>query len=32
MLDPELIQKIETLISQYRVMLFMKGTPEKPQC
>ena len=32
MLTLELTQKIKTLISQYRVMLFMKGTPEKPQC
>lgn len=32
MLSPELEQKIKDLISQYRVMLFMKGTPEAPQC
>ncbi|MDA9129153.1 Grx4 family monothiol glutaredoxin [Candidatus Gracilibacteria bacterium] len=32
MLAPELVIKIETLISQYRVMIFMKGTPEKPAC
>jgi Grx4 family monothiol glutaredoxin len=32
MLTPELAQKIKSLISQYRVMLFMKGTPESPQC
>lgn len=32
MLSKELTQKIQTLINQYRVMLFMKWTPEKPQC
>ena len=32
MLTPELTQKIKDIISQYRVMLFMKGTPESPQC
>lgn len=32
MLTAELTQKIKILISQYRVMLFMKGTPEEPQC
>ncbi len=31
-LTPELTQKIQNLISQYKVMLFMKGTPEKPAC
>ncbi len=32
MLSTELTHKIKTLISGYRVMLFMKGTPEEPQC
>jgi len=32
MLTQELKERIEKLISQYRVMLFMKGTPEVPQC
>lgn len=32
MLDPQLIERIKTLLSQYRVMLFMKGSPEMPQC
>ena len=31
-MNTELTQKIKTLISQYRVMLFMKGTPESPSC
>ena len=25
-------EKIETLINENEVMLFMKGTPEMPQC
>jgi monothiol glutaredoxin len=32
MLTPKLKEQIEKLISQYRVMLFMKWTPESPQC
>lgn len=32
MLNPETKEKIKKLISQYRVMLFMKWTPEEPQC
>lgn len=32
MITPELEQRIKTLVSQYRVMLFMKGTPEAPAC
>lgn len=32
MLTPELTERIEKLISQYRVMIFMKGTPESPAC
>lgn len=32
MLSPETKERIQTLISQYKVMLFMKGTPEMPQC
>lgn len=32
MLNPELTKRIEELVSQYRVMLFMKWTPEQPQC
>ena len=31
-LTPELTQKIQNIISQYRVMLFMKWSPEKPAC
>ena len=32
MLETDLKKRIEKRISQYRVMLFMKGTPEDPQC
>lgn len=32
MLTPELTKAIEGLISQYKVVLFMKWTPEDPQC
>jgi len=32
MLTPELKERIEKLIAQYRVMLFMKWTPEAPAC
>jgi monothiol glutaredoxin len=30
--DTELKQKVEQLISENRVLLFMKGTPDAPQC
>ena len=32
MLTSELTQRISSLISQYKVMLFMKWTPEAPAC
>lgn len=32
MLTPELQKRIDDIISSYRVMLFMKGTPEAPAC
>lgn len=32
MLTTELQERLDRLISQYRVMLFMKGTPESPAC
>lgn len=32
MLTLELQQQIQWLIAQYRVMLFMKWTPENPEC
>jgi len=32
MLTSELTNKIKELITQYRVMLFMKWTPESPSC
>lgn len=32
MLDSELKTRIESLIAQYKVMLFIKGTPEAPAC
>ena len=32
MLTPEITKQIKELIPQYRVMLFMKWTPEEPQC
>ncbi len=32
MINSETQQKIQSLLSQYRVMLCMKGTPEEPQC
>lgn len=32
MLTPEITKKITDLIVQYRVMLFMKWTPESPSC
>lgn len=31
-MDDKLKQKIESLIKSHRVFLFMKGTPEEPQC
>jgi monothiol glutaredoxin len=30
--DEQIREEIETAISQNRVMLFMKGTPEMPRC
>lgn len=32
MTEPELKQKVEQLIGEHRVLLFMKGTPEQPRC
>ena len=32
MADPELKTKVQELIDQNRVLLFMKGTPEMPRC
>ena len=32
MADPQLKAKVEELIRDNRVLLFMKGTPEMPQC
>lgn len=32
MLTPELQKRIDDIITQYKVVLFMKGTPESPQC
>ena len=32
MADPELRAKVEELIRENRVLLFMKGTPEMPRC
>ena len=32
MADPELKQRIEQLIAENPVLLFMKGTPEAPRC
>ena len=32
MLTPELQKRLDDIIGQYRVMLFMKGTPEEPAC
>lgn len=31
-LTPELKSFLETLLGQHKVVLFMKGTPEAPQC
>src|SRR2546426_11159214 len=30
--NPELKQKVEELLGENQVLLFMKGTPEMPQC
>jgi monothiol glutaredoxin len=30
--NPELKQKVEEVLRENRVLLFMKGTPEQPQC
>jgi monothiol glutaredoxin len=30
--NPELKQKVEEVLHENRVLLFMKGTPEMPQC
>jgi monothiol glutaredoxin len=30
--NPELKQKVEELLGENQVLLFMKGTPEAPQC
>jgi monothiol glutaredoxin len=30
--NPELKQKVEEVLQENRVLLFMKGTPEAPQC
>jgi monothiol glutaredoxin len=32
MTEPELKTKVEELIGDHEVLLFMKGTPEQPQC
>lgn len=32
MTEPELKTKVEELIGAHEVLLFMKGTPEQPQC
>ena len=32
MTEPTLKERIEELIRENRVLLFMKGTPEQPQC
>jgi len=32
MADPELKQKVEELIAEHPVLLFMKGVPEQPMC
>lgn len=32
MLTPELKKRIDDIIENYKVVLFMKGTPESPQC
>ena len=30
--DPQLMQKVQELIAENQVLLFMKGTPEMPRC
>jgi monothiol glutaredoxin len=32
MVDPEFKQKVEELIAEHPVLLFMKGVPEQPSC
>src|SRR5687768_8747863 len=32
MADPQLKDKVEELIREHKVLLFMKGTPEQPRC
>ena len=32
MADPQLKDKVEELIRDHKVLLFMKGTPEQPRC
>ncbi len=32
MLTPELQKRLDDLIHQYKVMLFMKGSPDMPMC
>ena len=32
MLTPELQKRIDKIISDNKVVLFMKGTPENPEC
>ena len=32
MITPELKERLDTLLNQYKVMLFMKGCPEMPMC
>jgi monothiol glutaredoxin len=32
MADPQLKDKVEELIREHQVLLFMKGTPEEPRC
>jgi monothiol glutaredoxin len=32
MADPDLKDKVEELIREHKVLLFMKGTPEQPRC
>ena len=32
MTEPQLKDKVEELINDHEVLLFMKGTPEQPQC
>ncbi|HEX2359839.1 MAG TPA: Grx4 family monothiol glutaredoxin [Solirubrobacterales bacterium] len=32
MAEPELKDKVEELINDHEVLLFMKGTPEQPRC